>query len=153
MSGRTTSVELPRGELERVQLERLRALVVRVARAPLDSERLAAARVRPDEIRSLEDLRRLPFTKADFRDTYPFGLLVVPMDQIVRIHASSGTTGKATVVGYACGALDVWTEGMRRTTVGLGFSFSTREVYRPPSDRVRSPKREGFCSEEYEPAS
>jgi phenylacetate-CoA ligase len=67
-------------------------------------------------VRSLDDLRRLPFTtKTDFRDTYPFGLLAVPMDEIVRIHASSGTTGKPTVVAYTRGDLDVWTEVMART--------------------------------------
>jgi phenylacetate-CoA ligase len=103
----TTPVEtLPRPELERLQLERLRALLARAARVPLHGERLAAAGVGPGEIRALDDLRRLPFTtKADFRDTYPFGLLAVPMDQVVRIHASSGTTGKAIVVAYTRGTL------------------------------------------------
>ena len=113
----TTPVEtLPRADLERLQLERLRALVSRAARVPLHRDRLVAAGMGPDRIRALDDLRRLPFTtKADFRDTYPFGLLAVPMDQVVRIHASSGTTGKATVVAYTRGDLDVWTEVMGRT--------------------------------------
>src|SRR5262245_11609259 len=113
----TTRVEtLPRGDLERLQLERLRALVTRAARVPLHRDRLAAAGVRPDGIRALDDLRRLPFTtKADFRDTYPFGLLAVPMPEVVRLHASSGTTGKPTVVAYTRGDLDVWTEVMVRT--------------------------------------
>jgi phenylacetate-CoA ligase len=113
----TTPVEtLPRADLERLQLERLRALVARAARVPLHRDRLAAAGMGPDRIRALDDLRRLPFTtKADFRDTYPFGLLAVPMDEVVRIHASSGTTGKATVVAYTRGDLDVWTEVMGRT--------------------------------------
>ena len=117
MSELTTSVEtLPRGELERLQLERLRALVARAGRVPIHRDRLAAAGVRTDGIRTLHDLRRLPFTtKADFRDTYPFGLLAAPMDQVVRIHASSGTTGKATVVAYTRRDLDVWTEVMGRT--------------------------------------
>jgi phenylacetate-CoA ligase len=67
-------------------------------------------------VRALDDLRRLPFTtKTDFRDTYPFGLLAAPMDEIVRIHASSGTTGKPTVVAYTRRDLDVWTEVMGRT--------------------------------------
>jgi phenylacetate-CoA ligase len=113
----TTAVEtLPRGALERLQLERLRALVTRAGRVPLHRDRLAASGVSADAIRTLDDLRRLPFTtKADFRDTYPFGLLAVPMDQVVRIHASSGTTGKATVVAYTRSDLDVWTEVMGRT--------------------------------------
>ena len=117
MSDLTTPVEtLPRVDLERLQVERLRALVTRAARVPLHRDRLAAARVRPDGIRALDDLRRLPFTtKADFRDTYPFGLLAVPMNEVVRIHASSGTTGKPTVVAYTRGDVEVWTEVMART--------------------------------------
>ena len=117
MGDLTTPVEtLPRADLERLQLERLRALVARAARVPLHRDRLAAAGMGPDGIRALDDLRRLPFTtKADFRDTYPLGLLAVPMDEVVRIHASSGTTGKPTVVAYTRGDLDVWTEVMGRT--------------------------------------
>jgi phenylacetate-CoA ligase len=147
----TASVETrPRRELERLQLERLRAVVARANRVPLHRDRLAAAGIGPSSIRALEDLRRLPFTtKADFRDTYPFGLLAVPLDQIVRIHASSGTTGKATVVAYTRGDLDVWTEVMGRTlraggvgpgdvvqnaygyglfTGGLGFHYGAEAV-------------------------
>ena len=100
----------PRAELTQLQLERLRALLERAARVPLHRQRLAAAGLGPGDIRSLDDLRRLPFTtKADFRDTYPFGLLAVPMDQVVRIHASSGTTGKPTVqTADASRASRVW---------------------------------------------
>ncbi len=141
---------LPRADLERLQLERLRALVARAARVPLHRDRLAAAGVTADGLRTLGDLRRLPFTtKADFRDTYPFGLLAVPMDEVVRIHASSGTTGKPTVVAYTRGDLDVWTEAMARTlraggvrpgdvvqnaygyglfTGGLGFHYGAEAV-------------------------
>jgi len=140
----------PRSDLTRLQVERLRALVERAARVPLHRERLAAAKVGPGDIRSLDDLRRLPFaTKSDFRDTYPFGLLAVPMDQVVRIHASSGTTGKATVVAYTRADLDAWTEVMGRTlragdvgpgdvvqnaygyglfTGGLGFHYGAEAV-------------------------
>jgi phenylacetate-CoA ligase len=140
----------PRSDLIRLQVERLRALVERAARVPLHRERLAAAKVGPGDIRSLDDLRRLPFaTKSDFRDTYPFGLLAVPMDQVVRIHASSGTTGKATVVAYTRADLDAWTEVMGRTlragdvgpgdvvqnaygyglfTGGLGFHYGAEAV-------------------------
>jgi phenylacetate-CoA ligase len=139
-----------RSDLTRLQVERLRALVERAARVPLHRERLAAAKVGPGDIRSLDDLRRLPFaTKSDFRDTYPFGLLAVPMDQVVRIHASSGTTGKATVVAYTRADLDAWTEVMGRTlragdvgpgdvvqnaygyglfTGGLGFHYGAEAV-------------------------
>jgi phenylacetate-CoA ligase len=151
VSDLTAPVEtLPRSDLERLQLERLRALLARAARVPLHRDRLAAAGVRPDAIRALDDLRRLPFTtKADFRDTYPFGLLAVPMDEVVRIHASSGTTGKPTVVAYTRGDLDVWTEVMGRTlraggvrpgdvvqnaygyglfTGGLGFHYGAESI-------------------------
>ena len=150
MSDVTTIERLPRSDLTRLQVERLRALLERAARVPLHRERLAAAKVGPGEIRSLDDLRRLPFTtKADFRATYPFGLLAVPMDQIVRIHASSGTTGKPAVVAYTRGDLDVWTEVMSRTlraggvrpgdvvqnaygyglfTGGLGFHYGAEAV-------------------------
>jgi phenylacetate-CoA ligase len=106
---------LPRAELARLQLERLRAVVDHAARVPLHRERLAVAGVGPDRLHTVDDLRRFPFTtKADFRDTYPFGLLAVPMDRVVRIHASSGTTGKPTVVAYTRGDLDVWIEVMAR---------------------------------------
>jgi phenylacetate-CoA ligase len=151
VSDLTMPVEtLPRAELERLQLERLRDLVARAARVPLHRDRLAAAGVEAEDIRTLDDLRRLPFTtKADFRDTYPFGLLAVPMEQVVRIHASSGTTGKATVVAYTRRDLDVWTEVMARTlraggvqpgdvvqnaygyglfTGGLGFHYGAEAV-------------------------
>jgi phenylacetate-CoA ligase len=123
---------LPRAELTALQVERLRALVARAARVPLHRDRLGKAGVRPEAIRSLDDLRRLPFTtKTDFRDTYPFGLLATPMDDVVRIHASSGTTGKPTVVAYTRGDLDVWTEVMARTlrAGGVGRSDVVHNAY------------------------
>jgi phenylacetate-CoA ligase len=91
---------LPRERLVALQLDRLRALVAYVKeRVPLYHDRLAD--VEPHDIASLDDLGRLPFTrKADLRDTYPFGMFAVPREQLLRIHASSGTTGKLTVVGY-----------------------------------------------------
>jgi phenylacetate-CoA ligase len=97
---------LPRAELEELQLERLRALIVRLReRVPLYRERLADA---PDP-RSLADLAALPFThKDDLRDTYPFGLLAVPREDCVRLHASSGTTGKPIVVAYTREDVDVF---------------------------------------------
>ncbi|HET7876819.1 MAG TPA: phenylacetate--CoA ligase [Methylomirabilota bacterium] len=119
-------------------------------RVPLYRERLRAAGVSAGELRSLADLRRLPFTvKDDFRATYPFGLLSVPMEDVVRLHASSGTTGKPTVVAYTRADLDVWSEVMARTlriggvgrgdvvhnaygyglfTGGLGFHYGAERV-------------------------
>ncbi len=96
---------LPRERLQELQLERLRALLAYLKkRVPLYRERLAGL-----EAESLADLRRLPFTrKDDLRDTYPFGLFAVPRQDVVRIHASSGTTGKLTVVGYTRADLDLF---------------------------------------------
>ena len=91
---------LPRPELERLQLERLRATLRRVNESvPFYREKLRTAGIVPDDIRCPEDVRRLPFTtKQDLRDHYPFGLFAVPLADVARIHASSGTTGKMTVV-------------------------------------------------------
>ena len=112
----------PREELTRLQLDRLRQAVRRVsARVPFYRERLAAAGIEPEEIRALADLGRLPFTeKADFRDHHPFGLLAVPMREVVRLHASSGTTGKPIVVAYTRRDLDTWSELMARTLAAGG---------------------------------
>ena len=114
----------PRADLEQLQLERLRRVVAWASeRVPLYRERLGRAGVKPEEIRSLADLRRLPFTtKADFRDTYPFGLLAVPMDEVVRLHASSGTTGKPAVVAYTRRDLETWSEVMARTLMAGGVT-------------------------------
>jgi phenylacetate-CoA ligase len=98
---------MSRDRLAALQLERLRALVARVKqRVPLYRERLAD--VEPDELHTLADLRRLPFTlKSDLRDTYPLGMLAVPREEVARLHASSGTTGKPTVVAYTRADIDL----------------------------------------------
>ena len=103
---------MPRKELQVLQLRRLQQVVQRAyERVPFTRQRLDQAGVRPEHIQTLDDLRQLPFTrKSDFRDTYPFGLLAVPASQLARIHASSGTTGKPTVVGYTSSDLRVWAE-------------------------------------------
>src|SRR3954463_14723468 len=114
----------PRERLRALQLERLRGLVARLLEAvPVTRERLHNAGVRSGEdVGSLDDVRRLPFsTKADLREHYPFGLLAVPREQLVRVHASSGTGGKPTVVGYTRHALeDVWTAVMARSMHAAG---------------------------------
>ena len=112
---------VPRAELERLQLDRLRAVVARVFdRVPFYRRRLGEVGLTPGGIRSLADLQRLPFTtKDDFRETYPFGLVATPMDEVVRLHASSGTTGKPVVVAYTQRDLDTWSELMART-LGAG---------------------------------
>ena len=99
---------LPREEIEKIQLERLKETVARVyANVEPYRKKMDDAGVKPEDIQSLDDLKKLPFvTKQDMRDNYPFGLFAVPKDKLVRIHASSGTTGKPTVVGYTQGDLE-----------------------------------------------
>lgn len=113
---------LPREALESLQLKRLQQTLQRVnAMVPFYRDSFRKANVDPDQIRSLKDLQRLPFTlKQDMRDNYPYGLFAVPLEQIVRIHASSGTTGKPTVVGYTRRDIDMWSELMARSFVAAG---------------------------------
>ena len=113
---------LPREALEAIQLRRLRNTVERVnATVPFYREKFRAAGVSPADIRSLDDLKRLPFTtKQDLRDNYPFGMFAVPMDNVVRIHASSGTTGRATVVGYTARDIETWAECIARALRAAG---------------------------------
>jgi phenylacetate-CoA ligase len=113
---------LPREALEALQAKRLQRVVERVyATVPFYRQHFDKAGVKTEKIRSLDDLQRLPFTlKQDMRDNYPYGLFAKPLDQIVRIHASSGTTGKPTVVGYTRRDIENWTELMARSFVAAG---------------------------------
>jgi phenylacetate-CoA ligase len=113
---------LPRRELERLQLGRLQATVRRAyERVPLFRNRMEERGVRPDDVKALADIARLPFTtKLDLRDTYPFGLFASPMEEIVRLHASSGTTGKPIVVAYTEADVQVWTSVMVRSLAACG---------------------------------
>lgn len=117
---------LPREELEALQLRRLRDLCDRVyANVPFYRKRFDEAGVTPADIKSLADLKLLPFTeKQDLRNYYPFGLFAVPRDHIVRLHASSGTTGKAVVVGYTARDLENWAELMARSMSAAGVTRS-----------------------------
>src|SRR5436190_15836826 len=112
----------PRAEIEKLQLERLkRSLAHAYENVPHYRHKFDTVGVKPQDCRSLADLERFPFTtKSDLRDTYPFGLFAVPMDRIVRIHASSGTTGKPTVVGYTAADIDTWTHLMARSIRAAG---------------------------------
>ncbi len=114
---------LPRGRLTEVQLQRLRVVVSRAyERVEIFRRRMEERGLTPAHVRGLADLARLPFTvKADLRDTYPFGLFASPMEEIIRLHASSGTTGKPIVVAYTQADLDVWTEVMVRTFAACGL--------------------------------
>lgn len=113
---------LPREELEALQTRRLRDLCSRVyANVPFYRKRFEEIGISPADITSLRDLRHLPFTeKQDLRNHYPYGLFAVPREHIVRLHASSGTTGKATVVGYTARDLDVWAEIVARSLAASG---------------------------------
>lgn len=107
---------LPREEIESIQLNRLKETLKRVyEKVPAYREKMDKAGVRCEDIKELKDLSKLPFTtKQDLRDNYPFGLFTVPKKDLVRIHASSGTTGKPTVVGYTRKDLEIWTECVSR---------------------------------------
>ncbi|MEO2065413.1 MAG: phenylacetate--CoA ligase, partial [Desulfurobacteriaceae bacterium] len=142
---------IPKEELRKIQIERLKETVQRAYHlVPFYRKKFDEAGVKPEDIKTLEDIQKLPFTtKQDLRDNYPFGLFAVPLEQVVRIHSSSGTTGKPTVVGYTESDLKVWTEVMARTlkmadvgpkdivhnaygyglfTGGLGFHYGAEAV-------------------------
>ena len=113
---------MPRKELRALQLERLKWTVdYCINNVPFYAERLGKAGITGDKIKSLEDIRHIPpTTKNDLRDHYPFGMFAKPMKDIVRIHASSGTTGKPTVVGYTRHDMDLWTDCVARICVAAG---------------------------------
>src|SRR5215216_1260602 len=113
---------MPRDALRALQLERLGSVIERVYhRVPFYRARLDEAGLRPECVRALEDLRRLPLTrKTDLREHYPTGLFAEPLEQVARIHASSGTRGKPTVVGYTSADLAMWAEVMARCLASGG---------------------------------
>ena len=113
---------MPREELRRLQLKRLRATLKDACEnVPLHRERMTALKVRPQDIRTLEDVRGLPFTvKSDLREHYPFGMFARPRAALARLHASSGTTGKPTVVGYTARDLSTWADLMARSMACAG---------------------------------
>ncbi len=140
-----------RKELDEIQSKRLRALVKYCyEKVPFYKKQFKEANLHPDDIKTKDDITKIPITKKqDLRDHYPFGMFAVPLTDIVRIHASSGTTGKPTVVGYTQNDIDMWTEIMARTvmapnitrediiqnaygyglfTGGLGFHYGAEKV-------------------------
>ncbi|MGI9953418.1 phenylacetate--CoA ligase [Moorellaceae bacterium AZ2] len=114
----------PRAEMRALQLERLKALVQYVyERVPFYRQALDERGLRPSDIRTLDDVRLLPMTtKEDFRRNYPFGLFAVPLKEVVRLHASSGTTGKPVVVGYTRRDMETWTEVVARMVTCAGVT-------------------------------
>ena len=115
---------MSREDLTLLQSARLRKLVDYVYHnVEFYRKKMQAVGLLPSDIKGIEDINKLPFTtKDDLRENYPFGLFAVPQSEIVRIHASSGTTGKATVVGYTRRDLDIWSECVARcfTMAGVG---------------------------------
>jgi phenylacetate-CoA ligase len=113
---------LPREALEAIQLRRLQETLSRVyATVPFYRNQFDASDIRPSDIKSLDDLKRVPFTtKQDLRDNYPFGMFAVPLENVVRIHASSGTTGRPTVVGYTARDIETWSRLMARSLCAAG---------------------------------
>lgn len=113
---------MPREKLQELQLERLKRMVNRIYHdVPFYRNKFQEKGLMPEDVSSLDDLKKLPFTtKVDLRDNYPYGLFTVPLEQIVRIHASSGTTGKPTVVGYTRNDIAMWSELMARCLVAAG---------------------------------
>src|SRR5476649_865293 len=113
---------MPRNELKALQLSRLKHTLERAYnKVPHYKKKFDAAGVKPGDLKTLADLARVPFTvKTDLRDNYPFGMFAVPREQILRLHASSGTTGKPTVVGYTKGDLNIWADLMARCLASMG---------------------------------
>ncbi|KJR96663.1 MAG: phenylacetate--CoA ligase [Peptococcaceae bacterium BRH_c4a] len=111
-----------REKLRELQLERLRSTLDRVYNnVPFYKKAMDERGIAPSDIRTMDDIKRIPFTvKQDLRDNYPFGLFAVPMDEVVRVHASSGTTGKPTVVGYTKNDINMWANLMARSLTMAG---------------------------------
>jgi phenylacetate-CoA ligase len=116
--------EILKGEkLKALQTKRLKQTIRQSQKVGFYKKRLASAHVRAEEIRTLEDITRIPFTKKqDLRDGYPFGFFAVPLNKVVRIHTTSGTTGKPTVVGYTRKDLDTWAELIARNMTMIGIT-------------------------------
>ncbi|HEY4786292.1 MAG TPA: phenylacetate--CoA ligase, partial [Bacteroidales bacterium] len=113
---------MSRDEMRACQSQRLVDMVERVYHnVPFYRNKMQELGLHPEDIKDIDDLKRLPFTtKQDLRDNYPFGLFAVPQSEIVRVHASSGTTGKPTVVGYTRRDLNTWSEVVARCLVSAG---------------------------------
>ena len=115
-----------RESLRELQSQRLREMIKRCyEKVPFYRKKLDEAGIKPEDIKSVDDIKRLPFTtKTDLRDNYPYGLFAVPREELIRIHASSGTTGNPTVVGYTRHDIDVWADGAARALAAAGCTTS-----------------------------
>ena len=158
---------LPREDLAKLQLKRLQDVCRRVyANVPFYKKRFDEMGVKPEDIRSLDDLRRLPFTvKQDLRNNYPYGLFALPRANLARIQASSGTTGQAIVMGYTQRDLDNWAELVARCMcasgvtptdivhVAYGYGLFTGGLRRRPEARCHGCASLGRCHPSPGPAS
>jgi len=136
---------MPRKHLRELQLKRLKSVVRRVYKnVPYFRDKLDSLGLKPSDIKSLKDLPKLPFiTKHELRETYPFGLLATPLTDVVRIHSSSGTTGKPVVAGYTRADIKLWAELMARTLTSCcspagSASTTAPNGLAPPSFRSRA---------------
>ena len=113
---------MPREALEALQLSRLRTQLARVyVNVPLYRRKFDMAGFRPEQVETLDDIGRVPFTvKDDLREAYPYGMFAVPLRDIVRVHSSSGTTGQVSVVGYTRGDVERWSDLVARTLASAG---------------------------------
>ena len=114
--------QMGRDEMRALQLDRLKKIVkYAYERVPFYKKKFDEIGLKPEDIKTLEDISKIPYTtKTDLRDNYPYGLLAVPMDEIVRVHASSGTSGKPTVVAYTKNDFDMWSDCVARLIVAAG---------------------------------
>ena len=115
---------MPVDKLKQVQLQRLQATVsLAYEKVPLFRSRMDEKKLKPSDIKSLKDITLIPFSmKKDLRDSYPYGLFATDMKQVVRLHASSGTTGKPIVVGYTQEDMDVWAQVIKRGLLATGYT-------------------------------
>ena len=118
--------KMPRRELEALQLEKLKTAVGWALRAPYNKERYNQAGIKsPDDIKTLDDLRKIPFTtKEDLRKSFPYGFVSIPLEDVVRLHASSGTTGTPTTIFFSAGDIKRWAGYMARCIIGAGCTKS-----------------------------
>ena len=125
---------MPQQELDELQLKLLKTMVYRLYNfSPFYKERMKAANVTPDDINTLADVTKLPFmTKKDLRDFYPDHLFTVPRREIVRYHASSGTTGKPTIVAYTRSDIEMWSESLARALCSIAWLATTTSLGHGP---------------------
>ena len=138
---------MSRKDMQQLQLERLKYTVkYAYDNVPFYTKKFDAIGLKPEHIQTLKDIEKIPFTtKTDLRDNYPFDLFAAPMEKIVRLHASSGTTGKPIVVGYTAADLDMWSECIARIIYATGATpKDVAHVYRRLRTALRTGKSRSY---------